>query len=320
MAEKQIKIKVGTRSDKKIRLDTLLAEYKSPPSRSQWAHLIKEGHVTIDGRKIKPGYIIKGGEYLEATIPPPQPLELIPEQIPLDIIFEDHDILVINKAAGMVVHPGAGNTHHTLVHALLAHCHDLSGIGGKQRPGIVHRLDKDTSGLLVVAKNDRAHLSLSQQIKEKKVLKMYSAVVYGELEHETGKIEIPITRHPKDRKRMSPHPQKGKSAITFYRIVKRFRHFTYLELELKTGRTHQIRVHLNHIHHPVVGDAVYGHRKPPENCPKELKDAIKSLKGQALHAGKLGFYHPRSQQYLEFSAPIPHVMSRIIELLHTYMT
>ncbi|MGA1867113.1 MAG: RluA family pseudouridine synthase [bacterium] len=309
------KIKVDSHPHEKIRLDSFLARYKSPPSRSQWTHLIKKGCVTVDGRTMKPGYIIKGGEYLEASIPPPEPLKLIPEQIPLDIIYEDTDIIIVNKPAGIVVHPGAGNLRHTLVHALLSHCKDLSGIGGKERPGIVHRLDKDTSGLLMVAKNDLSHLSLSQQIKEHKVLKIYTALVFGETEHNSGRIEIPIARHSHDRTRMCPNPSKGKCAITFYRILKRFQHITYLELTLKTGRTHQIRVHLNYIHHPVVGDMVYGRRKLPENCPKELHDAIKALKGHALHAQKLGFCHPRSQEYLEFTAPLPEHMKRIIEVL-----
>ena len=252
-----------------------------------------------------------------ANIPPPQPLELIPEEIPLDIIHEDEDIIVINKQPGIVVHPGAGNYEHTLVHALLFHCKDLSGIGGKQRPGIVHRLDKDTSGLLVVAKNDLAHHSLSSQIKDKKTKKIYTALVWRELEKRTGVIDVPIKRHPVHRKQMYANLSSGKKALTFYRVVEYFGDFTLLEINLITGRTHQIRVHLNYINHPIVGDMVYGQRIIKNKWPEQLKCAIKSLKGQALCAQKLGFNHPRSNKYVEFYAPLPTFFKNLIDTIKT---
>lgn len=317
MYKNEISYQTNFNTDQKIRLDTLLTRLKNPPSRSQWAHLIKAGHVSVDGRKPKPGYIIKGGEYLVANIPPPQPLDLTPEEIPLDIIHEDEDLIVINKSPGLVVHPGAGNYQHTLVHALLFHCKDLSGIGGKQRPGIVHRLDKDTSGLLVVAKNDLAHNSLSNQIKEKKTKKIYTALVWGELEKRTGSINVPIKRHPVHRKKMYANLSSGKKAVTSYKVVEYFGDFTLLEISLITGRTHQIRVHLNYINHPIVGDMVYGHHIIKNKWPEELKHAIKSLKGQALCAQRLGFYHPRSNKYVEFYAPLPTFFEKLIEIIRS---
>jgi 23S rRNA pseudouridine1911/1915/1917 synthase len=297
------------------RLDICLTEMPFKISRSQWKRLIEQGFVKIQGHSSTPGYILKTGEVVEITIPPPEPLELEPEKIPLDIVYEDDSLLVINKPAGMVVHPGAGHLKHTLVNALLEHCPDLTGIGGKKRPGIVHRLDKDTSGLLVVAKTEFAHNSLSSQIKKKQAHRIYLALIHGTVSEDEGQIHTLIGRHPVHRQKMSINVRRGREAITNWMVKERFLHFTWMELRLQTGRTHQIRVHMAYLHHPVVGDKVYGRGKIPQGCPAELKSAIADLNGQALHAHSLGFRHPVSGKYLEFSSQPPISIQRILNIL-----
>ena len=297
------------------RLDISLTKLPFGISRSQWKRLIEEGFVRIEGQGIAPSHILKPGETVDITIPAPEPLELSPEKIALDIVYEDDSLLVINKPSGMVVHPGAGHSKHTLVHALLHHCPDLAGIGGKKRPGIVHRLDKDTSGLLVVAKTESAHNSLSGQIKEKQARRVYAALVYGTIPDDTGQVRTLIGRHPVHRQKMSINVRSGREAITDWKVIERFSGFTWMALRLHTGRTHQIRVHMAHIRHPVVGDKVYGRDRLHQGCPPELIAAIADLSGQALHAQTLGFHHPVTGGFMEFSAPLPTAIQRILYIL-----
>lgn len=285
-------IHIVTEEQMNIRVDKLLTELNEGKSRSQIQSWIKDGLVTINGETVKANYKCQSGEKLEWRIPEPKPLEIEAENIPLDILYEDKDVLVVNKPRGMVVHPSAGHHSGTLVNALLYHCDDLSGINGVERPGIVHRIDKDTSGLLIVAKNDEAHLSLSEQLQKREVERKYAALVHGAIPHETGLIDAPIGRDPKNRQRMAV-VDRGKSAITHFRVLKRFPEFTYLECKLETGRTHQIRVHMKYIGHPLVGDPLYGPRKTLD------------LDGQALHAKEVGFTHPKTGEWMHFSADLP---------------
>ncbi len=274
------------------RLDIFLAE-NSELSRSNIKNLIGLGKVTVNGEAVKAGKKIAAGDIVRVLLEPAPPSELVPQDIPLDIVYQDRDIAVINKAQGMVVHPAAGNEQGTLVNALLYSLKDLSGIGGEMRPGIVHRLDKDTSGLLVVAKNNAAHVSLSEQIREKRARRIYRALVEGDIKEEEGKVDLPIGRHRTDRKKMAV-VKGGREALTAYRVLERFGGYTYVECVLGTGRTHQIRVHMKHIGHPVAGDEKYGRAKNPWGH-----------KGQFLHAYKLGLYLPSSGEYTEFAAPLP---------------
>ena len=285
-------------------------------TRSMARRLIEAGLVTVDGTKEKPSLKLLGGEKVVVTIPPPVPAEPAAETIPLEILYEDSDLVVVNKPAGMVVHPGAGNASGTLVNALLGHCHDLSGIGGELRPGIVHRIDKDTTGLLVVAKNDPAHRSLSHQFKEHTIKRVYLALVFGSPKADKGRIESAIGRHPVDRKRMSGAARRGKKAVTHWQAVSRYQGLTLMRLKLETGRTHQIRVHLCEAGHPLAGDMVYGGsgRLATIQDP-QLRDLIKGLGRQALHAKTLGFIHPSSDEYLEFDTELPTDMARIIDYL-----
>jgi 23S rRNA pseudouridine1911/1915/1917 synthase len=276
-----------------MRLDRFLADELPHFSRSRLQVLIREGHVTLNERPARPRETLRTGDMIRLVEPPPEKIATEPENIPLDILFEDDDLLVINKPAGMVVHPGAGNTSRTLVNALLAHCRTLSGIGGKERPGIVHRLDKETSGCLVVAKNDAAHHSLSRQFAERTVEKLYLALVAGTLQKAHGVIDAGIGRHPKHRQRMAVNKERGRSARTDYRVVKSRDGITLVECVLHSGRTHQIRVHLHHLGYPVLGDKVYGRQRTPE-FPRQM-----------LHAWKLGFNHPRDGKRLTFEAPVP---------------
>lgn len=290
---------VVTLEENKTRLDKLLAEQDQEHSRSQIQQWIAEGHVRVNGKTVKANYKCETGDRIEWTEPEPEPLSLEPENIPLDIVYEDEDVIVINKPRGMVVHPSAGHQSGTLVHALLYHCDDLSGINGVERPGIVHRIDRDTSGLLVVAKNDKAHASLAEQLQDKTLSRKYEAIVHGVIEHETGLIDAPIARDPKDRQRMAV-VQGGKPAVTHFRVLDRYDRFSHVECRLETGRTHQIRVHMKYIGHPLVGDPKYGPRKTLD------------IGGQALHAKELGFIHPTTKEYMEFSAPAP---AEFVELL-----
>lgn len=285
-----------------MRLDKYLAETLESQSRSGIQRLMEEGHVLLDGRAAAKNAKVQTGSRVEVLIPPPVSLDVAAQNIPLDIFYEDDDLLVVNKPKGMVVHPAAGNYDGTLVNALLYHCKDsLSGIGGVMRPGIVHRIDKDTSGLLMVAKNDLAHLSLAEQIKDHTFTRIYAAVVYGNIKEDTGTVNAPIGRHPADRKKMCVTDKNSREAITHFQVMERLRGFTRLKVQLETGRTHQIRVHMAYLGHPVAGDPVYG--------PKKV---IKRLDGQCLHAQTLGFIHPRTGQYLEFTAPLPDYFIRFV--------
>lgn len=284
------------------RLDVFVAETLGI-TRSHAQVLIKGGCVSVNGKHGRPSLRVESGDVIEVRVPEPEPLETMPENISLDIVYQDADIAVINKPKGMVVHPAAGNRSGTLVNALLYHIGDLSGINSVVRPGIVHRLDKDTSGLLVVAKNDKAHASLARQIKERTASRVYSAVALGNFREDEGEITAPIARHPVDRKRMAVVPG-GRAAQTRYRVLERFSEATLLELQLVTGRTHQIRVHLAHIGHGILGDRVYG--------PKR---AHYPVEGQALHAGKIAFDHPATGARMEFTSPLPPDFMRLIEWL-----
>ena len=289
----------GMRADKAI--SAALPEL----SRSAVQNLIAGGHVFWDGKPVAKSAKLPLGSVLVVEIPPARPLDVRPENIPLDIVYEDGDLLVVNKPKGMVVHPAAGNYDGTLVNALLHHCGDsLSGINGVIRPGIVHRIDKDTSGLLIVAKNDTAHRHLAEQIKVHSFTREYRAVVYGRI-REAGTVDAPIARHPQDRKRMAVQQSpSARDAVTHYFVTRNFTGFTQLRLRLETGRTHQIRVHMAYIGHPVAGDPVYG--------PKKV---ITSLHGQCLHAGLIGFIHPRTGAYMEFEAPLPPYFTDFLRTL-----
>jgi 23S rRNA pseudouridine1911/1915/1917 synthase len=276
------------------RLDHYLSGELPGLSRSRIQALIKAGHALLNGHPAKTGAKIKTGDRVDFNEPPAVPDTNLPEEIPLSILFEDDDLVVVNKPPGMVVHPAAGNREHTLVNALLHHCKTLSGIGGAQRPGIVHRLDKDTSGCLVVAKNDAAHQNLSEQFAGRSVSKIYLALVTGVFKKKTGIIETAIGRHPVHRKKMAVvSPDRGRAAKTAYRVLQAPGPFTVVECTLHTGRTHQIRVHLKHLGHPLLGDALYG-SKPTADFPRQM-----------LHAWKLGFFHPRTEEWMEFKAAAP---------------
>jgi 23S rRNA pseudouridine1911/1915/1917 synthase len=298
------------------RLDSFIARTVGSMTRSAAQKLIEGGRVTIAGIPQKPSLKLKGGEAITILVPPPVAAEAAAEDIPLEVLFEDGDLIVVNKPAGMVVHPGAGASGGTLVNALLAHCTDLSGVGGTIRPGIVHRIDKDTSGILVAAKNDHAHNALAGQFKEHTIKRIYLALVYGSPRGEKGKIESTIGRHPVDRKRMSGKARHGKHAVTHWQVIGRYPGMTLVRLRLETGRTHQIRVHLSEAGYPLVGDGVYGGsgRLSAVSDP-QLKGMIKALDRQALHAKTLGFIHPTTGEYLEFDSELPADMARIIDYL-----
>ena len=285
------------------RIDKLLSARLSDHTRSFLQKVIETGGVTIDGKTAKAGSKAAAGASVLVRIDEPEPLDAQPEDIPIDIVYEDEDIAVINKAQGMVVHPAAGNYTGTLVNALMYHVKDLSGIGGVIRPGIVHRIDKDTSGLLVIAKNDAAHLSLAEQIREKTAHREYIALVSGNIREDEGRIDLPIARHRTDRKRMAV-VSGGKDAATDYFVLRRYGRYTLVRAVLETGRTHQIRVHFSHMGHPVVGDKVYG----PEKC--EFK-----LDGQLLHAFRLTLTHPRTGQTMELYAPLPDYFKDVLKKL-----
>lgn len=277
------------------RVDKYLNELMEDQTRSFIQKLIKEHAVFVNAKEVKANYKINTGDIVEITIPDAVELDVLPQNIPLDILFEDDDILLVNKPKGMVVHPSAGHHDGTLVNAVLYHCKEnLSGINGVLRPGIVHRIDMDTTGVLVICKNDSAHLSLTKQLKEHSITRKYHAIVYHNLKEEEGTIEGTIGRHPTDRKKMAINVKNGKDAVTHYKVLERFGKFTYIECQLETGRTHQIRVHMASIHHPLLGDTVYGPAKSQYH-----------LQGQTLHAMVLGFIHPRTGEYVEFHAPLP---------------
>ncbi len=287
------------------RLDAWLTKKLETWSRSFFEKLITEGGVVVNGKNVKPGYKLKIDDLIDVSIPEPKHLDVIAEKIDLDILYEDEDIIVVNKARGMVVHPAAGNYTGTLVNALLEHSGEsLSDINGVIRPGIVHRIDKDTSGVLVVAKNNTSHAKLSDKLKEHDIQRIYVAVAEGVIAEDTGKIDAPIGRHPQERKKMAVNVKNGRRAVTYFKVLERFKTATLLELRLETGRTHQIRVHLSYIGHPLVGDPVYGRKK-------QLYD----FNGQALHAKLLGFVHPGTGKYVEFEAEQPEEFNQLLEQL-----
>ncbi len=302
-------------SDSSKRLDLYLSERLKDLSRTAVQELIRKGLVLVDGRKARPSHRTRTGEKITVTVPEAPPCEAEPEPIPLEILYEDDDILVINKPRGLTVHPGAGRRSGTLVNALLHHTGALSDVGGPLRPGIVHRLDKDTSGVLIVAKKNQSHLNLSRQFKEHSTTRRYHALVWGKVEDESGTVDIPIGRDVSDRKKISPRTRKARRAVTHYRVLRRYPGLTLLEVTPETGRTHQIRVHLAAIKHPVVGDPVYGKRVPPPVLPQPVRVAIKGLKGQLLHAYVLGIRHPVTGKYMEFSSGYPADMEGILRLL-----
>ncbi len=304
-----------------MRLDLFLADHDVSISRSQIRRLIDEGQIIVNGMKAKAGYKLRTGDVILYEEKEVDELCAQPEDIPVPILFEDQYLLVIDKPAGMVVHPAAGNYRGTLVNALLHHCRDLTGIGGVIRPGIVHRLDKDTSGLIVVAKTEEVLNGLQRQFKEHQVRKIYQAIVFGDLREEEGIIDAPVGRHPTDRKKMSTVSKRGKEALTRWRALERFGVLTLLEARIETGRTHQIRVHLNSIGHPVLGDNVYGNStKRIQNIPDNtVRSRLKMLKRQALHAAMLGFIHPMLDRELSFSAPLPQDMKGVLTFMRGYL-
>lgn len=300
------------------RLDSYLSECLPEVSRSQLKKLITNGQITIEGVSVKASLKLKGGESIQVILPEPEPIEATPEEIPLDICYEDQDVIVINKPAGMVVHPAAGHSHGTLVNALLYHCDDLAGIGGELRPGIVHRIDKDTSGLLVATKNDQSHQHLSEQFKDHSVQRRYLALVHGCPDMDSGTVDQPIGRHPVHRKKMSGKAKNNKSAVTHWKVKKRFsnQNMSLVEFKLETGRTHQIRVHFSEMNYPLVADPLYGNRSRTASIKDPvLKKMIGQLPGQALHARLLGFIHPKTGKYLEFSSEMPETLCKIISYL-----
>ena len=286
------------------RLDQFLPRRLSELSRAHAQRLIADGSVLVDGNLRKANYKLQEGQQVTCTLPPPEPAEVLPERIPLDILYEDGDLIVVNKPRGMTVHPAPGSWHGTLVNALLAHCTDLSGINGILRPGIVHRLDKDTSGVMVVAKNDKAHLGLAEQIRTKEARRVYMAIVHGNIREPSGLIEGAIGRHPTDRKRMAIQREHGKPAATDFTVLERYGAYTLVECILRTGRTHQIRVHMSSIGHPLVGDAKYG-----------APDRQFAIQGQALHSRVLVLVHPVTGRPMRFEAPLPEDMQGILEEL-----
>ena len=291
------------KEDARKRLDVFLAE-NLQESRSFLQKGILEGWVKVNGAVVKPNYKLKEKDHISVDVPPPPEPSITPENIPLDIIYEDKDILVVNKPRGMVVYPAPGNYSGTLINAVLFHTKDLSARSGLMRPGIVHRLDKDTSGAIVLAKTDNAHMSLSRQFKNRQVTKVYYTLVWGNVKEDKATINAPIGRHDVKRTKMQVASKSSREAVTHFKVIERFNDFTFLEVTIETGRTHQIRVHMQFIGHPVVADPVYSRKKPPFN-----------IKGQALHAYKLGFCHPSTGKYMEFTAPIPDDMNSILEIL-----
>jgi len=298
------------------RLDRYIASRISDCSRSIATNLIRNGEIRVQGMVRKPNYRVKAGDEICGCIPPPTPVLFKPEPIPIEILHEDDEIIVINKQPGLVVHPAPGHHSGTLVNALLHHCPKLNGIGGALRPGIVHRLDKDTSGVLVVAKNDRAHIHLSKQFKSRRVKKKYLALVYGKMESDSGSVSLPIGRHPVDRKKMSTNSRKSRIAETTWQIIERFERASLIDVNLKTGRTHQIRVHCAAIGHPVMGDNVYGPRKTGKNVAYS-KNIFESVPRQMLHAWRIVLTHPVTEEMVSFEAPIPSDMQAILQALRT---
>ncbi len=291
--------------DRGVRLDSFLACRVPELTRSAAARLIETGRVTVAGRTAAKSCRLEGGELVEAELPDPEPTQALPQDIPLDVVYEDEDVIVVNKPAGLVVHPAPGHPDGTLVNALLHHCgSSLSGIGGELRPGIVHRIDRDTSGLIIAAKNDAAHQALSAQLQDHTLARTYEAVVVGNLREDRGTVDAPIGRHHTDRKKMAVTDRGGRAAVTHWEVLERFQGFTHVRCRLETGRTHQIRVHMAHLGHPICGDTVYGARKP-----------VPGLTGQCLHAVGLRFIHPRTGESVELSCPLSDAFTALLEKL-----
>lgn len=285
------------------RIDKYLSSLFDDTSRTYIQKLVKDGNILVNNNICKPNYKLQSGDEIEVTIPEPVIADIVPEDLPIDIIYEDADILIINKGKDMVVHPAPGHYTGTLVNAIMYHCKDnLSQINGVMRPGIVHRIDKDTTGALVICKNDISHNFIAEQLKEHSITRKYVGIVQGVVKDDEGTINAPIGRHSIDRKKMAINHQNGKDAITHYKVLKRFSKYTYVEFQLETGRTHQIRVHMASINHPLLGDEVYNHNK----CPYKLQ-------GQCLHAKTIGFIHPTTKEYVEFEAPLPAYFSKLLD-------
>ncbi|WLD95087.1 RluA family pseudouridine synthase [Alkalihalobacillus sp. AL-G] len=298
----QIQMKVPDKYEHQ-RIDKVIANLQEDISRTQIQQWIKEKRITINGTEIKTNYKCIAGDQILIDVPEPEPLEVIPEQMDLDIVYEDNDVIVVNKPRGMVVHPAPGHMTGTLVNGIMAHCKDLSGINGVLRPGIVHRIDKDTTGLLAVAKNDQSHKHLGEQMKAKTATRKYKAIVHGVIPHNKGTVDAPIGRDKRDRQKMTVTDENSRDAVTHFNVLERFSKYTYIECILETGRTHQIRVHMDYIGFQMAGDPKYG---PKKTLP---------IEGQALHAETLGFVHPRTEQYMEFSAELPNDMKRLLDEL-----
>ena len=293
--------------DAGIRIDKYLSEELPDISRSYIQKLIKEEQITVNGKIVKVNYKVNAGDILRFEEPELKEPDILAEDIPLDILYEDSDLLIVNKPKGMVVHPSAGHYSGTLVNALMHYCKDdLSGINGVMRPGIVHRIDMDTTGSLLVCKNDFTHNDIAEQLKIHSIKRVYHAIVHGVLKEDEGTVNAPIGRHPVDRKKMSINHKNGKEAITHYKVIKRFKNFTYIQCQLETGRTHQIRVHMASLHHPLLGDEVYG----PAKCPFKLQ-------GQCLHAKIIGIVHPRTGDYVEADAPLPEYFESLLSKLES---
>lgn len=293
-----------------MRIDRFISERMSDTSRSYIQKLIKDELVTVDSKVVKSNYKVKEGEWVEIVLPEPVSLDIEAENIPLDILYEDSDVLLVNKPKDMVVHPSAGHITGTLVNALLYHCKDsLSSINGVMRPGIVHRIDKDTTGILIICKNDKSHNCIAEQLKVHSITRRYHALVWNNITDDTGTIDAPIGRHPVDRKKMAINHKNGKQAVTHYKVLERFGQYTYIQCELETGRTHQIRVHMASIGHPLVGDPVYGPAKQPFKTD-----------GQMLHAKVFGFIHPSTNEYMEFETDLPEYFQLILEKLRNKRT
>lgn len=289
-----------------MRIDAWLAEQMPGLTRSAAQRLLNEGQVTLRGGEVKKNYKVAAGDEFTVVTNPAVEIPLVPQDIPLDVVFEDEDVIVVNKPRGMVVHPAPGHPMGTLVNALMHHCGDsLSGVGGAKRPGIVHRIDKDTSGLLIVAKNDMAHLALSAQLADRSLSRVYEAVAVGNFREDSGTVDAPIGRHPNERKKMAVTAQNSRPAVTHWQVLARYRGYTHLRCQLETGRTHQIRVHMAYIGHPLLGDEVYGHAKLPE----------KGLTGQCLHARELKFIHPRTGEQVHLTTELPAYFQDVLHRL-----
>ena len=292
----------ASEESKNQRLDAFLASSLDGLTRSQVTRLIESGEVAVDGRAVSKSYKLAGGEDIAVTLPEPEPVEAVPQDIPLDVVYEDADVIVVNKPSGMVVHPAPGHPDGTLVNALLYHCAGtLSGVGGALRPGIVHRIDRDTSGLIIAAKNDAAHQYLSAQLADHTLARTYECIVVGALREDRGTVDAPIARHPTDRKRMAV-VAGGREAVTHWEVIARYPGYTHVRCRLETGRTHQIRVHMAYIGHPILGDTVYGAKKE-----------VPGLTGQCLHAVGLRFLHPRTHEVVELSCPLPDEFTRMLQ-------